>query len=55
MIKLSPQEARILIVDDNVSNVALLNNMLARVGYSTLRHTTDSREVLSLFAEFKPT
>ena len=54
MIKLSPHEARILIVDDNVSNVALLNNMLARVGYNTLRHTTDSREVVSLFAEFKP-
>lgn len=50
----SPKEARILIVDDNVSNIALLNNMLGRIGYSNLRHTTDSREVRALVEEFKP-
>lgn len=54
MINVSPKEARILIVDDNVSNIALLNNMLGRIGYSALRHTTDSREALDLVEEFKP-
>jgi signal transduction histidine kinase len=54
MITVSGKEARILIVDDNVSNIALLNNMLGRIGYSNLRHTTDSREVLTLVEEFKP-
>ncbi len=54
MITMNPKEARILIVDDNVSNIALLNNMLGRIGYSTLRHTTDSREALALLEEFKP-
>jgi signal transduction histidine kinase len=54
MINVSPKQARILIVDDNVSNVALLNSMLSRIGYGNLRHTTDSREVLALFGEFKP-
>jgi signal transduction histidine kinase len=54
MITASPKEARILIVDDNVSNIALLNNMLGRIGYSNLKHTTDSREVLALVEEFTP-
>ena len=50
----SPKEARILIVDDNVSNIALLNNMLDRIGYRDLRHTSDSRETVQLVAEFQP-
>ena len=54
MIHVNTKEARILIVDDNVSNIALLNNMLGRIGYSGLRHTTDSREVLRLVDEFNP-
>ncbi|MBA3962361.1 MAG: response regulator [Chthoniobacterales bacterium] len=51
---MSQKEARILIVDDNVSNLALLNNMLGRIGYKDLRQTTDSRQVVGLVAEFKP-
>lgn len=54
MIHVSPKEARILIVDDNVSNIALLNNMLGRIGYSALRHTTDPREVFTLVNEYNP-
>ncbi|MFN2509225.1 MAG: response regulator [Chthoniobacterales bacterium] len=46
--------ARILIVDDNVGNVALLSNMLERIGYANIRSTTDSREVVALTQEFQP-
>lgn len=53
-MKRSPKEARILIVDDTVANTALLTNMLGRIGYTNLRHTTDSREVLTLTAELQP-
>jgi CheY-like chemotaxis protein len=42
---------RILIVDDEASNVVLLERMLARAGYSFLTSTTDSREALRLFQE----
>jgi signal transduction histidine kinase len=44
----------ILIVDDEESNVILLQRMLARAGYSRLTTTTDSREVARLVAETKP-
>jgi putative two-component system response regulator len=47
-------EARILIVDDEYTNVLLLERHLGRAGYTTLRSTTDSREVCSLSAEFRP-
>jgi putative nucleotidyltransferase with HDIG domain len=49
------KNARILIVDDQEANVRLLEGILKRAaGYHALRSTTDSREVLSLFAEFQP-
>jgi CheY-like chemotaxis protein len=54
MIESSLKEARILIVDDRVANVALLSNILARIGYSAIRSTTDSRETLDLVTNFKP-
>ena len=53
MIEVNAQQ-RILIVDDNVANIALLRNMLERIGYTNLRSTTDSREVLAETATFKP-
>lgn len=40
---------RILIVDDEASNVLLLERMLSRAGYTHLTSTTDSREAASLF------
>ena len=40
--------SRILIVDDEEVNVALLQRMLSRDGYGRLTTTTDSREVLQL-------
>ena len=44
-------DARILIVDDEESNVILLERMLARAGYSHLSRVTDSREALTRFRE----
>ena len=45
---------RILIVDDEPANVALLEDMLSEQGYTHLKSTTDSREVLALCSEFDP-
>src|SRR2546423_3742572 len=41
----SLKEARILIVDDQVANTALLENILGRIGYTNLHSLTDPREV----------
>jgi signal transduction histidine kinase len=49
-----PTEARILIVDDEVANVRLMERLLARAGYAPLCGTTDSRQVLDLYAAFRP-
>ncbi len=46
--------ARILIVDDEVANVRLLERLLERGGYTDLRSTTESRQVVPLFREFQP-
>lgn len=46
--------ARILIVEDQPSNVELLVRMLEREGYTNLRSTTDPRKALRLFTEFQP-
>jgi EAL domain-containing protein (putative c-di-GMP-specific phosphodiesterase class I)/CheY-like chemotaxis protein len=46
--------SRILIVDDEPSNVRLLERILASAGARQVRSTTDPRSVLELFAEFAP-
>jgi DNA-binding response OmpR family regulator len=46
--------AAILIVDDERSMVCLIEELLAHAGYTNLRSTTDSREVLRHCAEFEP-
>jgi putative two-component system response regulator len=46
--------ARILIVDDQDSNVRLLERLLERAGYDNVIGTTDSRQTAPLFAEFAP-
>lgn len=48
------KNAKILIVDDQPSNVELLLQVLKLDGYKNLRSTTDSREVLSTCEEFDP-
>jgi putative two-component system response regulator len=45
---------KILIVDDEPANVALLEDMLGEQGYTHLKSTTDSRLVLELCDEFDP-
>src|SRR5690242_849930 len=47
-------EGRILIVDDEPANVMLLERVLEQGGYTAVRSTTDSRQVLKLFDEFQP-
>ena len=47
-------EMRILIVDDEPANVALLEDMLSDQSYVQVKSTTDSREVVELCSEFDP-
>jgi two-component system NtrC family sensor kinase len=46
--------ARILIVDDEPTNVRLLERLLTQGGYANVRSTTDSREARRLYEEFQP-
>jgi signal transduction histidine kinase len=48
------RKARILIVDDEPSNVRLLERILELNGRPETRSTTDSRETLSILLEFEP-
>lgn len=45
---------KILIVDDEPANVALLEDMLSDRGYANLKSATDSREVVELYDSFDP-
>jgi signal transduction histidine kinase len=47
-------QARVLIVDDEPSNVRLLERILELNGGPAIRTTTDARETLSLVLEFEP-
>ncbi len=46
--------ARILIVDDQPSNVLLLEGILQEEDYSSYRSITDSRQVLPVFLDYRP-
>jgi signal transduction histidine kinase len=48
------EDARILIVDDEPTNVLLMERLLQEAGYHNLSTTTDSRRVLALYREFGP-
>ena len=48
------KDARILIVDDQESNIAILEDLLLIKGYTQLKVTTDSREVAALVDSFEP-
>ncbi len=54
MSTMAPEQARILIVDDEPANVLLLERILARGGYKDVRSTTDARRALPIFLEFEP-
>jgi putative two-component system response regulator len=48
------QQMRLLIVDDEQANVALLRGMLERSGYEQVFFETDAREVEEVFARVQP-
>lgn len=48
------RNARILIIDDEPTNVELLRRLLERSGFTRLETTTDSREAKSLYVQFRP-
>lgn len=45
---------KVLVIDDEPLNIALLEDMLADAGYSRLRAYTDPRQALAAFADFQP-
>jgi DNA-binding NarL/FixJ family response regulator len=47
-------EARILAVDDQLANVALLEDLLDQAGYTTVRGITDPRKAAAEFQAFAP-
>ena len=48
------RKARVFIVDDEPSNVRLLERILELNGRPMVRSTTDARETLSIVIEFEP-
>ena len=51
---MTPDTARILIVDDQEANVHLLEQVLREAGYTDLRAVTNPAAVLTLYAEYQP-
>ncbi len=47
-------DRRVLIIDDEPSNVRLLEQVLRAAGYTNIRGATSSPDVLQLYAEFRP-
>lgn len=47
-------QAKILIVDDDISNVELLENTLRISGYTWIKGITDPRGAITLFVEYQP-
>ena len=54
MRPIKTETANVLIVDDEPANVLLLRRLLENYGYSSVRTTTDSREVFGLYESFLP-
>jgi CheY-like chemotaxis protein len=50
----TPSPAKILIIDDEESNVVLLEALFRRAGYRNVRSTTDSRHAIALCEEIRP-
>ena len=47
-------KARILIIDDEPSNLDLLQRVLERAGFTRVNATTDSREAATRYVDFRP-
>ncbi|MDP1548302.1 MAG: response regulator [Anaerolineales bacterium] len=54
MLDKTLKNAHILIVDDQEANIDLLVGLLEKTGYTDLKSTSDSRQVVTLFGEFQP-
>ena len=54
MLNSSLKNARLLIVDDQESNIALLESVLDREGYTDLKSISDSRQVSALLDPVQP-
>jgi putative two-component system response regulator len=48
------KNARILIVDDEPSNVDVLRRLLERAGFNRLETTTEARDAASMYVRFRP-
>lgn len=48
------KKSKILIVDDREANIDVLTGLLDIEGYHNIKTTTDSREVLNIYWDFKP-
>src|SRR5436305_312994 len=48
------RDSRILIVDDNTANIALVERLLEWAGYGNFLSTTDPEKTLELYESFKP-
>lgn len=54
MLDLDSNNVRILMVDDQESNLLLLESLLETEGFTQVKAVTDSRHVLVTFSEFQP-
>ena len=54
MLRSTLGKAKILIVDDEQANVRLLERILELIGATHVQSTTDSREALARFIDFRP-
>lgn len=48
------ESAKILIVDDQPTNIDLVKRILQRAGYTEIRTTTQPRQAIPIFEEFQP-
>src|SRR3954463_8511164 len=48
------RDARVLILDDAVANLALLENVLRRLGFKQVRALADARELFTVMADWPP-
>jgi signal transduction histidine kinase len=54
MLRTTLSKAKILIVDDEQANIRLLERILELIGATRVQSTSDSREAMSIFWEFRP-
>jgi putative two-component system response regulator len=48
------ESAKILIVDDQTTNIELLERILGRAGYKQIRTTTSPRQAIPIFQDYQP-